>query len=430
MRVIEFIADNFKRLRAVRIILGDGVTPIVGPNGAGKTSVLDALAAALGGAAVSPEVPIRRGAERAEVVVDLGDIKVRRRWTHGGSTLEVVSSEGVKLSSPQAVLDKLVGRLSFDPLEFSRQKPSEQAETLAKVAGVDLAKYQVDRKRLYDERTHYNRQAKDARAALERTPPMKAPDAEVSIAELVKELEQAEGVNREKVRLGEVHNAAVSYEAAAKLAAERAASEVDRLTAELQKARTKYEEATAAFAEKTKRTDETQSARDAATTVDTAPIRERLASAEQSNRLVRAKRERDKAVYDATMLERKADFLTTQIERADADLQTAVATANLPVPGLTLQPEGVRLNGIPFGQCSGAEKLRVSVALGIALNPTLRLMLIRDGSLLDSSSMKLLADMADKANAQVLIERVEATGEVGVRIEDGEVVEVTERGAA
>ena len=60
----------------------------------------------------------------------------------------------------------------------------------------------------------------------------------------------------------------------------------------------------------------------------------------------------------------------------------------------------------------------------------LRLMLIRDGSLLDADGMKLLADMAESAGAQVLIERVQTGSEVGVEIADGEVVEHTEETTA
>jgi hypothetical protein len=65
--------------------------------------------------------------------------------------------------------------------------------------------------------------------------------------------------------------------------------------------------------------------------------------------------------------------------------------------------------------------LRVSVAIGLALNPKLRVLLIRDGSLLDEDSLRLIGEMAEKADAQLWIERVEDGGAT-VIIEDGSIV--------
>src|SRR5688572_19792136 len=94
MRVVELRAENFKRLKAVRINPAAGLQQISGANAQGKSSVLDAVFAALGGASAAPIKPIREGAEKAEVTLDLGDMLVRRRWTASGSTLQVESKEG------------------------------------------------------------------------------------------------------------------------------------------------------------------------------------------------------------------------------------------------------------------------------------------------------------------------------------------------
>ena len=77
------------------------------------------------------------------------------------------------------------------------------------------------------------------------------------------------------------------------------------------------------------------------------------------------------------------------------------------------------LDGVPFNQASDAQQLQVSVAMAMAASPTLRLIRIRDGSLLDDDSMKLLAKMADAKGYQIWIERVDSSGKVGFVIEDG-----------
>jgi hypothetical protein len=47
---------------------------------------------------------------------------------------------------------------------------------------------------------------------------------------------------------------------------------------------------------------------------------------------------------------------------------------------------------------------------------------ISDGSLLDSDSLALLAEMATEGDYQIWIEMVDSTGKVGISIEDGAVV--------
>jgi hypothetical protein len=83
----------------------------------------------------------------------------------------------------------------------------------------------------------------------------------------------------------------------------------------------------------------------------------------------------------------------------------------------------VLLNGIPFKQASGAEQLRASLAMAIALNPALRVIRIADGSLLDSEGLQLVAEMATKHDCQVWIEVVSDGDGFGFMIEDGEVAD-------
>ena len=59
--------------------------------------------------------------------------------------------------------------------------------------------------------------------------------------------------------------------------------------------------------------------------------------------------------------------------------------------------------------------------MAMAMNPTLRIIRVRDGSLLDEDAMKLLAEMAAKNDSQIWIERVDSSGRVGVVLEDGRI---------
>lgn len=61
----------------------------------------------------------------------------------------------------------------------------------------------------------------------------------------------------------------------------------------------------------------------------------------------------------------------------------------------------------------------MSVAIAMASNPKLRVLRIKDGSLLDKASLALLESMADDRDYQVWIERVDTSGTVGIIMEDG-----------
>jgi hypothetical protein len=410
MQLIELRAENFKRLVAVRFRPTGAVTPITGKNGAGKSSVLDAIASALGGGALAPELPIRAGQTRAEVELDLGDIVVRRKWTAKGSTLEVLAKDGASYKSPQAVLDRLVGELSFDPLAFGRMKPSEQAATLAKVAGADLDAHKAERQRLFDQRAAVNRQAKELAGALALMArvPDGTPDEEVSLTAVLDELKAAEQGQREYDLVRRTKEAALlKFEAQGKrVAALRAElAEQEKLWAEMERESQSAAERLAA----------------APRPLDPEPIRQRGREAEGLNKAVRAKALRANREREAAAKAAESEALSAALSAHDAALETQLAAAPLPVPGLGIQAGGVTLGGIPFSQCSGAERLRASVAIALALNPKLKLMLIRDGSLLDDDGMRLLDELAAGAGAQVLIERVADGKAVGVRIVDGEV---------
>jgi hypothetical protein len=61
--------------------------------------------------------------------------------------------------------------------------------------------------------------------------------------------------------------------------------------------------------------------------------------------------------------------------------------------------------------------------MGFALHPRLKILLIRDGSLLDENNLKTVAEMAQEHDGQVWIERVSKGAECSVIIENGLVAE-------
>jgi hypothetical protein len=112
--------------------------------------------------------------------------------------------------------------------------------------------------------------------------------------------------------------------------------------------------------------------------------------------------------------------VAAKIEAADAAAGDLIKKANLPA-GLSMNEEGVLLNNRPFSQAGTAEKILASAEVRMALAPHLRVMLIDEGSELDSHMLKLLSDLAAKKDYQIWLAKVDEGGAPGFVIEDGRV---------
>jgi DNA repair exonuclease SbcCD ATPase subunit len=426
MKIIQLFAENVKRLSAVTI-KPDGSTVVIGGmNGAGKSSVLDSIMYALAGGDSLPSKPLRNGTDKGQITVDIGEYVVTRKFARKDddevrSTLEIKTKEGFKATSPQAILDDLCGKMAFDPLEFSRLKPKAQLDAIRELVGLDFT--DLDRKRaaIFDRRTDLNRQAKAKAAEFDACPAVDAPAEEVSVAALMDELKSREAINKENANTrqgGEDeendHRQLIQE-----------ANDADLRVIELEK---QLAEARKAAAEARHKVQDSElrlvgirkhvaSLKDA----DTESVRAQIAAADSVNAKVRQNAKRAQLKQTLADLEGDAQQLTEQISAIDKQKADKMAAAPFPVPGLGFDSQGVTFNGLPFSQASSAEQLRVSVAMGLALNPKLRVMLIRDGSLLDSASLAMVAQMAEEADGQIWLERVSEGDEVSVVIEDGHV---------
>lgn len=411
MKIVSLQAENVKRLRAVEIRPDGSLVVIKGQNGAGKSSVLDSIWMALGGAKAIPSRPVREGKKKAVVRLELTDLVVTRTISaDGSSTLKVEGKDGAKFGSPQTMLDKLVANLSFDPLAFSRMKPREQRETLRQLVGLDFSELDATRAKRFEERTEVNREVKRLEGELSGVEADDgAPAEEISMGELVVELRQAEAVQG---RVQAAKTAAAQHESAAAAARAEVEELRKRATALKQRAEEADQKAANARAE-------------AETIASTAPsidaLRERLANADKVNARVRAATKYRTLAAKLAEQKKASATLTRHLETLDQSKAEKLQAASFPLEGLGLGDDGVTMKGLPFEQASSAEQLRASVAIGLALNPKLRVLLVRDGSLLDEESLRLVAEMAASKDAQVWCERVGTHDAIGILIEDGAV---------
>lgn len=420
MKITAISVKNYKRIREVVLKLGEGrhLIKIGGKNAQGKSSLLDAILFALAGKRAMAADPVRHGAPLADVRVEIdgGELVIRRKVKPDGEpSVEVTGADGTKISSPQKLLDGLLG-LWIDPLEYLKLKAADQAASLMKLIDGDgaIAKLDQQRAALYQQRTDVGRDQRRADGELERLPEVTVEEP-VAVAEQAAELEAAAGKMNQLV-------AARARLERARAEFKTAKGDVERLRELLRKAEERLATAQAEGAA-AKAAVDAASDDEAATTARIQQLRAVIAGADQHNARVAAQRaaaeRRARAAADVERHRAEYQRLTGEIDKIDADKAARLAAAALPVAGLGVNGDGVTLNGVPLSQASSAERWRVALGLSIAGNPTLRDVIIRDGALLDDDTMALVAEQAEAAGVQVWIERVGTHDDGVIEIVDG-----------
>ena len=449
MKIIALQAENVKKLTAVSITPKGNLVEITGKNGQGKTTVLDCIWWALAGQKNIQAVPIRKGAEQARIRLDLGELVVTRVFKKDKAgelttSITVENEQGARFTSPQAMLDGLLGSLTFDPLAFSRMAPRDQFNQLRSfVPGVDFEAIDAANKADFSKRTEISRKAKEAAGAWASIPAEETQPSRVDAAALIDQMQKAAQHNAD-IEARKARREAASAEIKTGLdvlneITVKAVAEAQRIEADAQaeaqriimaakgRAAQVVLDAKSKAEALTDRVADLQNKMRAAPPlpepIDVAALRAKVAEADAINAALERMEKRDKYRQTAQELEEKAKALTKTMEDRESDKRAKITAAKLPVDGITFGDGQVLMNGVPFEQASDAEQLRASIAIAMALNPKLRVIRVRDGSLLDEESMKLLGQMADARDYQVWVERVDGSGKVGFVLEDGHLKE-------
>lgn len=439
MKIVQLKAENIKKLKAIEITPAGNVVKITGPCEAGKSTVLDTITYALGGGDKLPGQPVRQGEEKGQITIDLGDMVVTRSFTADNSYLKIENKIGFKAPSPQALLDKLIGRLTFDPRVFARADAKGQVDMLlkavdlkidpdklTKIAGVKVAvgsplqMLNDAYKAVFDVRTGVNRQLDAAQKVLSAMPVV-AETKPVSVTELVAEKEQLVDVARKNDKKREAA-------AAQRIITQQISGQVDQVLndiAELERRLAAKKQELEAGRKQLQETDDKLRQMDTAANAlvdpDLTDINTRIQTADDTNKKARQYEERQAKAAEVTGHQAEADKLTDRLKAIMDYKAEIVKNTKFPVAELDFANGGVTYKGLPFDQASSAEKIRVSLAIGMALNPQLRVILIDGGEALDRKQQAIIEEMAAAHDFQVWESIVDDSGTVGIYIEDGEV---------
>lgn len=429
MRVTRLKAENFQGLKMVEVRVGPDLTEIEigGKNAQGKSSLLNALETLLAGAKSAPKRPVRNGAEKAviegEILSADGQTKLhlKKTITEAGNTTFTVSDATGTLRSPQALMDKLLGEggvITLEPLEFIQQKPKDQFKTLKSLAGIDFTDLEEEHKRVYEERTGFNavRDQLKARGTSIRQElgDVEIPESEVDVSALEQELEDASAYTAKLTSL----RAAVSN---VESSIENSKRRIEALRRELADAEEHHTELEMRHVSAT---DELNALPDPASSRTSAEIREALAEAREQNALFHKGRALVELREQHAANEVKRVGAETRLDEIAAEKARRIAEAKFPVPGLTLgDDETVLYNGTPLADCCTAEQIRVSVAVGLAMQGALKIVRLTNGSLLDDDNRRIIREACEAAGAQEWVEIVGTGGPTTIVIEAGMVVD-------
>lgn len=407
VKINKLEIENVKRVKAVMIEpTANGLTILGGNNNQGKTSVLDSIAWALGGNKFKPSKPTREGSMNPPSLrVELSNgLIVERKGKN--SDLKVTDPAGGRAG--QQLLDSFVEEFALNLPKFMESTPKEKAATLLRIIGVGDKLYALDNQesQLYNERLTIGRVADQKKKfAAEQPQYPEAPNDLVSIADLITQQQAIlarngenaqKRLNQEKIK-NELHQSEARLaQLKEALAAEEAVHE--KLMGDYIIANKSIEDLV----------DES-----------TAEIEQSIANIEEINRKVRANLDKAKAEEDAAEFAAKYEALSVEIQKVRDERSRLLESADLPLPGLSVEDGELVFEGQKWDNMSGSQQLRISTAIVRKLKPDCGFVLLDKLEQMDLPTLTEFGQWLESVGLQAIATRVSSGEECQIIIEDG-----------
>lgn len=420
-QIEEFIVSGYKGIPGTVSLKPDGALLVLaGANGSGKSSFIDGIAECFDPKGVrSTPHPINNTAEEARVEIVTDKARLVRTWDdNDGGKLTVTPLDDSHYKSAKAFVLEATGGELFDPQEFVGLDDKKQRDALLKRVALpfDLDALDADRKAKYDERTAVGRERDAAAGAYKSlTPPtLDEWPKEVSSADIIAEYQAAQSSNA----AAESSRQAVAKE-------EAALAQGQQHLVEMEKNLAAYRASLAAQAAVVE-----QGRNYLITlppTIDLEEINARLQSVEQTNKVARAANAQATqfAIAEAALTKKELEYeaLTAVLDAIDATKKAGLLEAEFPVEGLSVDDYGITYQGVPFKQVNTAAQIVVAFDLATSAKPDIRLVMVKNGDMLDATSLAGIEGIATERGYIVLMERDrDESREIGAVFSDGAVV--------
>lgn len=451
LTIIRLEAEQVKRLIAIKIDFEGNLVQIASEeNGEGKSTALDCIWWALEGAKNIQDKPIRKGSKEALIRVTLGtgkevkiivsrEFKINKK---GETTTKLTlsnpdGSDYISHLGAQELLDTFKSALTFDPLKFAGMTSKEQFDALRSfVPEIDFEAITKANEADYELRKVVNRDAKNARI---KGDAIIIPHT-IHNGQLVDEQKLTEDLENAATFNSDINERAANRKALVDEADNKIKKSKDKTIDAILKIKKLKQEIIdideLAQSESIQLLKEAEELKIKLSKL--APLPEPIAIQETSKKLTEAREinkaialqeEHDQYIALATKLEDKSEEITQRIESREEKKREAISKAKIPVQNLSFGEDCVLLDGQPFEQASDSQRAVASMEIGIAQNAALRLIIIRQGSLMSEKTKKSVFEIAKNNKFLVIMETVGTTSKVGnmVVIEDGRIAKTNKK---
>ena len=413
VKINKLEIENVKRVKAVTIEpTSNGLTILGGNNNQGKTSVLDAIAWALGGNKYKPSKPARDGSMNPPTLrLELSNgLIVERKGKN--SDLKVTDPSGQKAG--QQLLDSFVEELALNLPKFIESSSKDKANTLLQIIGVGEKLWELDRKeeRLYNERRTIGQIADQKKKyAAEQPQYPEAPNELVSIADLIHEQQEILARNGENAKKRQNRENIVN-------SLHLSEARLKQLKEQLAQEEATHESLMSDYIAANKSIEDLADE-------STDEIENSIANIEEINRKVRANLDKEKAEEDAKQYSSQYDQLTKEIQDVRDERTSLLDSADLPLPGLSVEDGELVFEGQKWDNMSGSQQLRVSTAIVRKLKPECGFVLLDKLEQMDIPTLNEFGKWLESEGLQAIATRVSSGEECQIIIEDGYVVSDT-----
>ena len=413
VKINKLEIENVKRVKAVTIEpTSNGLTILGGNNNQGKTSVLDAIAWALGGNKYKPSKPARDGSMNPPTLrLELSNgLIVERKGKN--SDLKVTDPSGQKAG--QQLLDSFVEELALNLPKFIESSAKDKANTLLQIIGVGDKLWELDRKeeRLYNERRTIGQIADQKKKYAAEQPHFpEAPNELVSIADLIHEQQEILARNGENAKKRQNRENIVN-------SLHLSEARLKQLKEQLAQEEATHESLMSDYIAANKSIEDLADE-------STDEIENSIANIEEINRKVRANLDKEKAEEDAKQYGSQYDQLTKEIQDVRDERTSLLDSADLPLPGLSVEDGELVFEGQKWDNMSGSQQLRVATAIVRKLKPECGFVLLDKLEQMDIPTLTEFGKWLESEGLQAIATRVSSGEECQIIIEDGYVVSDT-----
>lgn len=413
VKINKLEIENVKRVKAVTIEpTSNGLTILGGNNNQGKTSVLDAIAWALGGNKYKPSKPARDGSMNPPTLrVELSNgLIVERKGKN--SDLKVTDPSGQKAG--QQLLDSFVEELALNLPKFIESSSKDKANTLLQIIGVGEKLWELDRKeeKLYSERRTIGQIADQKKKFADEQPQYPdAPNELVSISDLIYEQQEILARNGENARKRQNRENIVNE-------MHLSEARLKQLKEQLAQEEAIHDKLMGDYVEANKSVEDLEDE-------STEEIENSIANIEEINRKVRANLDKEKAEEDAKQYKSQYDNLSAEIQKVRDERTSLLDSADLPLPGLSVEDGELVFKGQKWDNMSGSQQLRVSTAIVRKLKPECGFVLLDKLEQMDIPTLNEFGKWLESEGLQAIATRVSSGEECQIIIEDGYVVSDT-----